>query len=90
MRLVFCTALLAAASFAQAQSQAKSATGPSEGNIPEASSAPPAKAFDSDEKICKVGREIGSNKLKRICRTRAQIEADRESARETLVREQQQ
>ncbi len=47
-----------------------------------------APQVDPNEKICKVERELGSNKMKRVCRTRAQIEIDREAAREALSREQ--
>lgn len=49
--------------------------------------AAPAKA-DPNEKVCKLERQLGSNKMKRVCRTRAQMEIDREAAREALSREQ--
>lgn len=57
---------------------------------PAAPAAAPAAAapVDPDEKVCKVEREIGSNRLKRVCRTRAQIENERAAAREALSREQ--
>lgn len=61
-----------------------------------ATAAPPAAAAptaatapaDPDEKVCKVEREIGSNRLKRVCRTRAQIDNEQAAAREALSREQ--
>lgn len=53
-----------------------------------ATAAAAAPAADPNEKVCKVERELGSNKLKRVCRTRAQIDAERDAARETLTREQ--
>lgn len=53
-----------------------------------AAAAAAAPAADPNEKVCKVERELGSNKLKRVCRTRAQIDAERDAARETLTREQ--
>ena len=55
----------------------------------EAAVAPAAESkADPDEKVCKVERELGSNKMKRVCRTRAQVDADREAARDALTREQ--
>lgn len=53
-----------------------------------ATPAPAAPAADPNEQVCKVERQIGSNKLKRVCRTRAQIDAEREAAREAIGREQ--
>lgn len=51
--------------------------------------APPAAATAGpDEQVCKVQREVGSNRLKRVCRSRAQIEREREASRDALSREQ--
>lgn len=56
---------------------------------PAAAEAPAEAAkSDQDEKVCKLERQLGSNKMKRVCRTRAQMEIDREAAREALSREQ--
>lgn len=64
---------------------------PTAADTPAASAAAPSTAaapVDPDEKVCKVERDIGSNRLKRVCRTRAQIENERAAAREALSREQ--
>lgn len=37
-----------------------------------------------DKLICKQERKIGSNRLQRVCRTAAQIEKERELARERM------
>lgn len=47
-----------------------------------------AQAADTNEKVCKLERQLGSNKMKRVCRTKEQMEIDRAAARETLTREQ--
>lgn len=89
MRLILCLALLSVTPFVPARTTQEGAapkdTTPAA--IPAASPAP-EPAADPSEKVCKVAREIGSNKLKRVCRTRAQMDADREAAREALTREQ--
>jgi hypothetical protein len=49
--------------------------------------APPAKAEagKSEQKlVCKKERSIGSQMVKRVCRTQAQVEAEREAARQGL------
>ncbi len=73
----------AAPAFAGTNDAAQSAATP-------ATAAEPADAAKADpnEKVCKLERQLGSNKMKRVCRTRAQIEIDREAAREALSREQ--
>lgn len=43
---------------------------------------------DPNEKVCKLERQLGSNKMARVCRTRAQIDAERASARSSLARGQ--
>lgn len=97
MRILLCLALLSPLSLAHAQPPQAAATadtvqGPQAAAPTDAAPAVavPAQdaAADANEKICKVGREIGSNKLKRVCRTRAQLDAEREAAREALTREQ--
>ncbi|MFZ5658131.1 MAG: hypothetical protein ACOY37_13970 [Pseudomonadota bacterium] len=62
---------------------------PAPAPTPEAAGQTPAASpADPDEKVCKVERELGSNKLKRVCRTRAQLDAERDATREALSREQ--
>ena len=49
---------------------------------PEPEKAAPAKA--EQKLICKKERSIGSQMVKRVCRTEAQIEAEREAARQGM------
>ena len=44
----------------------------------------PATAVLEDRKVCRVEKQLGSNRSKRICRSAAQMELDRERAREEL------
>ncbi len=48
--------------------------------VPIAASASPPQ----NELVCRKVRSVGSNIPKKVCRTRAQLEADRESGQETL------
>lgn len=50
---------------------------------PEASSKPIAQDA-GDRKICKLERELGSNRAKRVCRTRTEMDAQSEAARASL------
>lgn len=54
---------------------------------PAAASPAPAAATEG-EKICTLERTLGSNRSKRVCRSKAQIDSDREAAREAMSREQ--
>lgn len=47
-----------------------------------------AAQADGEAKVCKLEKELGSNRPKRICRTKAQIEAERAAARDAVSREQ--
>lgn len=88
VRTILLAALLAPA---PAYAAASDTPQPAEKSQPVAAAtaaAPSAAAADPNEKICKVGRELGSNKLRRVCRTRAQIDAESEAVREALGREQ--
>lgn len=50
-----------------------------------APSAAPAEAPKPEQKlVCKKERSIGSQMVKRVCRTQAQIDAEREAARQGL------
>lgn len=87
MRGILCAALLAATPFATAQTvEPAPPVAPASSVVSATTEEIPAA--DPDEKVCKVARELGSNKLKRVCRTRAQIDAEREGARDALSREQ--
>lgn len=55
-------------------------------NVPQAATAPDDD--DDDKMVCTRERTIGSNRLTRVCRTEAQIRAERERAREDLQRNQ--
>lgn len=46
----------------------------------------PAAAPDEDRQICRVEKQLGSNRAKRVCRSVAQMELDRERAREELTK----
>ncbi|GAB6195898.1 hypothetical protein [Lysobacter xanthus] len=48
-----------------------------------ATAAAPAAAGE-DKKVCKLERELGSNRAKRVCRTRAEVNADADAARASL------
>lgn len=88
VRITLLAALLA---LAPAYAAADDTPQPAQKSEPAAAAPAPAaapSAADPDEKVCKVERELGSNKLKRVCRTRAQIDADSAAAREALGREQ--
>lgn len=41
-----------------------------------------------EQKVCRAERTLGSNRITRVCRTAAQMAAERERAREDLVRGQ--
>jgi len=41
-------------------------------------------AQPEDRQVCRVEKELGSNRAKRVCRSSAQMERDRERAREEL------
>ena len=91
LRLSLCLGLLAVSSIASAADPAPAAapTAAAPAAAPAAAeAAPAAPAVDPNEQVCKVERVLGSNKMKRVCRTRAQIEVDRDAAREALSREQ--
>lgn len=75
----------AAPAFAGPNDAAQPAATPAAAEAPAATD---AARPDPNEKVCKLERQLGSNKMKRVCRTRAQIEIDREAAREALSREQ--
>ncbi|GAB1596700.1 hypothetical protein [Lysobacter claricitrinus] len=46
--------------------------------------AAPKVADDSDKKICKLERELGSNRAKRVCHTRAELDASSAASRDAL------
>ena len=50
--------------------------------------APAVTEAKAEEKVCKLERQLGSNKMKRVCHTRAELDRQSESAREALSREQ--
>lgn len=91
-------ACMSTATFANGATDATAAAAGAQASPPPAATAPvaapatpasPAAARpDPEEKVCKVEREIGSNRLKRVCRTRQQIDDAREAAREAISREQ--
>jgi hypothetical protein len=68
--LLLLTVTLGAATVASAQ------------DAPPPTKTEPAKA--EQKLICKRERSIGSNMVKRVCRTEAQVEAEREAARQGL------
>jgi hypothetical protein len=41
---------------------------------------------DGEEKVCRSERELGSNRIERVCKTRTQIEAEKEAASDNLDR----
>ena len=96
VRTAFLFALMLAASVPAGANGASPAAVPGTATAvappsPPVGTAPPASAAaqaDPNEKICKVSRELGSNRLKRVCRTRAQMESERDAAREILSQEQ--
>ena len=69
---------------------AQAADPPAAPAAPEAVVEAPAPVADSkaDEKVCKLERQLGSNKMKRVCHTRAELDRKSEAAREALSREQ--
>ena len=88
---ILCTALLSlalAAPMTRAE-PAPTATPPTTATAPTtAAAATPAASAPNpaDELICKRVRETGSNISRKVCRTRAQIEAESESATDVLER----
>lgn len=49
-----------------------------------ATPAAPEAAVATEKKSCKLERELGSNRAKRVCRTRAEMNADAEAARNSI------
>lgn len=94
-RLLAATPLLLAAGLAFADGGAADAvaTPPTAAPVVDSTTvqatAAPAPAViasaDKDLKICRMVRTIGSNRATRICRTKAQLEADAEAARNSLT-----
>lgn len=84
MRLL--SAVLAAA--LAAPLHAADTTAPAADAAPTTEAAPAAPATtarnDGDVKVCRMVREIGSNRASRVCRTKAQIEAESETARSRM------
>lgn len=55
---------------------------------PAAAPAPPAAPVarnDGDVKVCRMVKEIGSNRATRVCKTKAQIEAESDLARKSMT-----
>lgn len=85
MRLL--SAVLAAA--LAAPLHAADTTAPAADAAPTTEAAPAAAPAttarnDGDVKVCRMVREIGSNRASRVCRTKAQIEAESETARSRM------
>lgn len=58
---------------------------PAAGAAPDAPKpAPVVASSDKNIKVCHMVRTIGSNMATRVCRTKAQIEADAEQARSSM------
>ena len=71
-----CASSSTSAGSAPLQTQSRAASGP----------APAAAktASDDDKLICEMERPVGSNIPKRVCRTQAQIDRERETAQDTM------
>ncbi|TZF88945.1 hypothetical protein [Cognatilysobacter lacus] len=83
-------ALVLAAGAAQAQAVDSTASASAEAPTASTSQAEPApgaepKVADTGQrKLCKLERELGSNRAKRVCRTREEIDASTEAARASI------
>jgi hypothetical protein len=55
------------------------------GSAPAATDAKKATAQDDNKMICETERPVGSNIPKRVCRTQAQIDREREAAQKQLL-----
>lgn len=62
---------------APTQSQSRAASAP-------AAAASKPTASDDDKLICEMERPVGSNIPKRVCRTQAQIDRERDAAQEKI------
>lgn len=86
MKMLVLGAVVAGALFLTTAIAGEQAAAPAEpAQATEAGAPKPA----ADEKVCTMEKSLGSNMKKRVCRTRAQYEAERERAREALDRTQQ-
>ena len=90
--MTLCHAALAALLFATSLAQAAPPAGPTPAAplAEEPGTPTPAAVADppADEKVCKLERQLGSNKMKRVCHSRAELDRQGEAAREALSREQ--
>ena len=80
---VLLASLLALALPAFAQTDASALPPPAVAEAPQTS---PAATDDADKgKVCRNERPIGSNRARRVCRTREQIRMESEMSRDSMV-----
>jgi predicted secreted protein len=81
-------AMLSAAAVAHADQPPTAPVAQAAAPTQEAAPAPAQPAAKTDEKVCKLERQLGSNKMKRVCHSRADLDRQSEAARDALSREQ--
>lgn len=79
MKSMFWSAAAAAALFAMSATAAE----------PAAPAEPATAKTAAEEQVCTVEKQLGSNMKKRVCRTRAQYEAEQVNARGAMDRMKQ-
>ena len=83
MKTTLVALVLSVAFQAQAQSADPTALPPA-GAKPADTAPAKVAADDPNRKVCRLERELGSNRAKRICHTRAELDAQSEAARASL------